>query len=491
MRSVIQIQQGITRNPSWRMACPVDFELQEKEHIAIVGPNGGGKSMFIDILTGRHPLTGTGVQYYFGDDHDYVSENIKYITFRDTYGGDNDRTYFLQQRWNQMEIDPETPTVGKLLEEEYLLTGNDTPERDQLKKHLYRLFQIEYLLDKYVILLSSGEMRKFQLIKALFANPKILIIDNPFIGLDAQTRDQLRELLSTLAQESLQIILILSRPEEIPPFITHVVEVSDMKVHAKVTLDHYSNTWIAQPSHTLSSEQRQAILALPPHDEEQAENVVDFHDVTIRYGQRIILDHLNWSVKKNEFWALSGKNGSGKSTLLSLICADNPQAYACDITLFGHARGSGESIWDIKRHIGYVSPEMHRAYHRDMPAIRIVASGLADSIGLYYTPSDEDYARCRWWMELFGLKGCEDTSFLQLSSGEQRLVLLARAFVKDPDLLILDEPLHGLDDNNRMLVKDIIETFCQRKNKTMILVSHYEEEFPRNITRRLTLDRHA
>ena len=152
-------------------------------------------------------------------------------------------------------------------------------------------------------------------------------------------------------------------------------------------------------------------------------------------------------------------------------------------------RGSGESIWDIKKHIGYVSPEMHRSYKRNLPVIRIVASGLMDSIGLYAIPSPQDYERCRWWMDIFGIASLADRPFLQLSSGEQRLALLARAFVKDPQLIILDEPLHGLDLWNRRLVKDVIETFCQRRNKTMIMVTHYQEELPAGITHQKFLAR--
>ena len=134
---------------------------------------------------------------------------------------------------------------------------------------------------------------------------------------------------------------------------------------------------------------------------------------------------------------------------------------------------------------------MHRSYKRNLPAIRIVASGLMDSIGLYAIPDKKDYDTCRWWLDLFGIGHLADRPFLQLSSGEQRLVLLARAFVKDPQLLILDEPLHGLDLWNRRLVKDIIETFCQRRNKTMIMVTHYQEELPANITHSLWLQRHT
>jgi molybdate transport system ATP-binding protein len=209
--------------------------------------------------------------------------------------------------------------------------------------------------------------------------------------------------------------------------------------------------------------------------------------VRIQYGDRIILKDLDWTVKNGERWALSGENGAGKSTLLSLVCADNPQSYACDIALFDNPRGSGESIWDIKKHIGYVSPEMHRAYQKDLPAIRIVASGLHDSVGLYVKPAPGDYDICRWWMDIFSLKDMYERPFLKLSSGEQRLVLLARAFVKDPELLILDEPLHGLDNRNRQLVKDIIDAFCLRQNKTMIMVTHYKEELPKCITNEIYL----
>ena len=155
--------------------------------------------------------------------------------------------------------------------------------------------------------------------------------------------------------------------------------------------------------------------------------------------------------------------------------------------MFGNPRGSGESIWEIKRHIGYVSPEMHRSYQRDLPALRIVASGLKDSVGLYVRPTEAECEKCRWWMNIFGIGHLAERSFMKMSSGEQRLVLLARAFVKDPELLILDEPLHGLDNDNRQLAKDIIDTFCQRKNKTLIFVSHYKEERPKCIDHEIYL----
>ena len=426
---------------------------------AIAGRNGSGKTLYIDHL--RKQL---------------ASDKVRYIAFTDSYGVNVDGQYYLQLRWNQHDIDYETPTVGDLLQRAYLLAGEDTEERRAQRNQLYQLFHIHEFLDKYIITLSSGELRKFQLTKTLFANPQLLIMDNPFIGLDAETRDQLRDLLKLLAEErDMEIMLVMSKTDDIPSFVDEV---------------KWIGTQETVPQHVLSPSQQEAILSLPYTDNDyDCQHVIDMKNVCIRYGERTILKDLNWTVCNGERWALSGQNGSGKSTLLSLVCADNPQSYACDITLFDRPRGSGESIWDIKKHIGYVSPEMHRSYKRNLPAIRIVASGLMDSIGLYAIPNAQDYDKCRWWLDIFGIGDLADKPFLQLSSGEQRLVLLARAFVKDPQLLILDEPLHGLDLWNRRLTKDVIETFCQRKGKTLIMVTHYQEELPNIITNHLFLEK--
>lgn len=402
---------------------------------AIYGPNASGKTQYVEKM--RRQM---------------ASDKVRYVAFRDSYGVATDQAYYLQLRWNQHDIDAETPTVAQLMEKAFRETGDDTPERRQRQQHLYQLFGFSDLLDRYIITLSSGELRKFQLARTLLAQPQTLIIDNPFIGLDAETRDQLRNLLQQLAEtDDLHIYIVVSRRKDIPDYVTDIVDLSQ---------------------------------------EAESPEVVSFHDVTVRYGDRTILSHLNWTVHRGEHWALSGQNGAGKSTLLSLVCADNPQRYACDIRLFGHRQGeAGMSIWDIKRRIGYVSPEMHRSYHRDLPALHVVASGLKDTVGLYVRPTAEERLQCLWWMRLFGVDHLADRSFLQLSSGEQRLILVARAFVKDPELLILDEPLHGLDNRGRQLVLRLIEAFCSRPEKTLVFVSHYREEWPSCIDHELYLKR--
>ncbi len=434
------------------MAEPVDLTIEQGEQVAIVGDNAAGKSRLVDIITGRYPLLQNAVGGHHG--------LIRHITFRDSYG-EQDGTYYYQQRWNQHDIPDDMPRVD----------------------------------GKPIIALSSGEMRRYQLGRALKSEPDVLIIDNPYIGLDADTRQWLTQLLQKLITErGLTLILVLSKTDDIPAFITHVQPVYQLRLGQKLTRDEYIASRCPLPSPALPNEERKWILGLPQKDlttipfyPQHGGEVLRFNNVSIRYGERTILKDLCWTVGEGERWALSGKNGSGKSTLLSLVCADNPQGYACDISLFGHRRGSGESIWEIKRHIGYVSPEMHRSYLKDIPAIDIVASGLSDSIGLYVRPRHEQREGCLRWMQVFGIENLADRTFLTLSSGEQRLCLLARAFVKDPELLILDEPLHGLDDTNRQRVREIIEAFCLRLHKTLVMVTHYEEELPPCIDKHLEL----
>ncbi len=383
------------------------LDVRKGEHVALVGPNASGKSRLASAFAGR--------------------AGAKFITFRDSYGSYGDRNFFMQQRWNLFTLENDAPSVG----------------------------------DRPLVTLSSGELRKYQLRRALESGTKVLVIDNPYIGLDPQARKDLTRQLTELSATT-TLVLVLSRVAEIPPFITHVVPVADGQMGEKVPLEAYLDA------------------VLPPA-------VIRMRGVTISYGERMILDALDWTVREGEHWALTGANGSGKSTLLSLICADNPRAYACDIELFGRPRGSGETIWDIKRNIGYVSPELHRAFQVDAPALDIVASGLFDTEGLFRHPSGEQYACARRWMAEFGIEDLAEKPFLRLSSGQQRLCLVARALVKDPRLYVLDEPLHGLDEPQRRRVKSLLDRFCGAPGKTLLMVTHYPEEYPACIDHSLTL----
>lgn len=420
--------------------------------IAVVGLNASGKTMLAERLR-----------------REYSSDSVRYVAFCDSYGTSTDRGYYLQQRWNQHDIDSETPSVADVIERSFLLSGSDTPERRELQRSLIDTLGIGSLLNQYIIALSSGELRKVQMLKTLMARPRVIILDNPFIGLDTEARQLLNELLLQLKKQGIKVYLLVSRRSEIPEFADEIIWTTPEEDFNKTPLSTHVYKRRDDANGVNSTE------------------VIRLNDVTVGYSGHTILDRLSWTVRKGEHWALTGRNGSGKSTLLSLICADNPQSYACDISLFGHQRGSGESIWDIKRNIGYVSPEMHRSYQRDIPALNIVASGIKDTIGLYVKPTAQEKELCQQWMSRFGIDELADRSFMRLSSGEQRLLLVCRAFVKSPALLVLDEPMHGLDLVNQQKVKDIIDEYCEAPQHTLIMVTHYEEELPQCIDHRLRL----
>ncbi|MFR9593751.1 MAG: ATP-binding cassette domain-containing protein, partial [Rikenellaceae bacterium] len=384
MKNIIEIVDGVTRQPQYHLPQPINIAIAQGEQIAIIGRNGSGKSIIVGVMTGAHPLRGTGVEYSFpNSESQRVSDNIKYIAFKDSYG-DADAGYYYQQRWNSFDREDQ-PIVGDMLPQS---------DNEELRTILFELFAVESMLHKEMILLSSGELRKFQLTRALLSAPQMLVMENPFIGLDAQTRDQLHTLLGELTRRTaMQIVLVLSKSDDIPEFVSHVIPVEGGVVLPKQSLSDYRATRPADPQKVLSQEAEQRILNLPTSENlHTSPTVVELKKVSIRYGERTILRELTWQVQRGERWALSGENGAGKSTLLSLICADNPQSYACDITLFGRKRGTGESIWDIKRHIGYVSPEMHRAYSISASCIEIVASGLHDTVGLFKRMKPEDSA---------------------------------------------------------------------------------------------------
>ncbi|MFI3267062.1 MAG: ATP-binding cassette domain-containing protein, partial [Rikenellaceae bacterium] len=398
----------------------------------------------------------------------YSSDNIRHITFRDSYGS-ADGAYYYQQRWNASERD-EAPTVAELL--------SKVKSDEEFRAKLFSMLKIDDMLDKSIILLSSGELRKFQMAKMLLDKPRVVVVESPYIGLDVAAREVLNELFESLTKQGdVQIIISVCASKDIPNFITHVYKVENMICSAKMYRDEFVSL-------SLGVEREPYSVELPATcaGEYDFEQVVQFNNLGISYGTKTVLEGINWTINKGERWSLMGPNGSGKSTLLSLIAADNPMAYAKDITLFGRKRGTGESIWDIKKRIGYLCPEMHRSYVVDIAAVDIVASGFVDSIGLYFTPSEQQRQQCLEWMRVCGVEHLSSRSFVKLSSGEQRLLLLLRAFVKDPELLILDEPLHGLDEVNKLRARTIIEAFCARKDKTMIYVTHYKGEMPSCVT---------
>lgn len=481
-QTIASLKNVVTRLPEYQFSTRLNWEIKEGEQWAVVGPNGAGKTLIADILQRKYALKEGEVQL---GGKGRVCDFIRSIAFKDIYSLADCKNVYYQQRWHATEND-DMPTLRELLKNHL-----DTEELH----NILSLFKLEELLPKKLIFLSSGELRKFLIIRTLLNRPRLLILDNPFIGLDASSRELLGEMLEQISKlGNVQVILLLSNPQDIPPMITHVLPVYARSCFPPMSREAFLNdrALIARlfPSEEEGADLDAHLLPLPV-DPQKAPST---HEVTLRmehicikYGSRVILKDLDWEVKNGEKWALFGPNGSGKSTLLSLVYADNPQSYANTFYLFDRKRGSGESIWEIKKRIGYVSPEMHLYYQTNVPALQIVGSGLFDSIGLYRTCHAEQEEKALAWMQVFGIGHLKERLFMTLSSGEQRLVLLARAFVKDPDLIILDEPLHGLDVYNKKKAARIIEQFCSRPGKTLIYVTHYPHELPSCVDKQFEL----
>lgn len=477
--TIVKLENIVPRFEHLRFNEPINWEIKTNQHWAIIGANGSGKSLLVDILMEKYALRydcKIVCKDELGNDAS-IRKTIKSVAFKDIYSIVDTQNSYYQQRWNK-GLEENTPKVKEIVADQ---------NQEELAK-LVKWFAIEDLMEKEVNLLSSGELRKFLIVSSLLANPKILILDNPFIGLDAESRIILNDLFENLIKyKDLQLVLIVADPKEIPNFITHILPIKDKKIEQVVSKSEFLKNDFAIKqlfeNKINSSKNRFDNINSENSDFEYAIKLKNIH---IKYGARTILKDLNWKVKRGEKWALLGRNGSGKSTLLSLVCGDNPQAYSNDIILFDRKRGTGESIWDIKKRIGYVSPEMHLYYLKNVRCIDVVGSGFFDTVGLYRKCNKEQEEVAREWLRVFGIEHLQETSFLNISTGEQRLLLIARVLVKNPDMLILDEPMHGLDIVNKAKVKKIIEDFCG-EDKTLIYVTHHLEELPQIINKQITL----
>ncbi len=478
----IHIHQPISRFPQYQLHFSEDLHFGDSEQIALIGPNGSGKSLFVKYLLGKIALKGGQVSLQQEDGSPLPRQAVKYIEFKDIYQLSAGFDQYYQKRWNATENE-ESPLVSEVL-------GRERSERALL---LFESFHIENLLSKRLIFLSSGEMRKLQVMEALLEEPRLLIIDNPYIGLDTAARKSLNLLLESLVKEKrLQVMLILCNPQEIPAWINTVLPLLNQKCLPKTCVQDFNGNQDLQKQLFPELAEDLSKTSIPPQANDTGDDytfVLQMDKVSVRYYQKQILKNVSWEIRRGEKWALLGANGSGKSTLLSLICADNPQAYANNIRLFDRKRGSGESIWSIKQRIGYLSPEMHHYYRQDISCLKVVASGYFDTIGLYRMPSDTQMQEALQMMEIFHSKHLADKPFLQCSYGEQRLVLLIRVFVKRPPVVILDEPLHGLDAGKKKLALQLIEQYCQDNKTNLIYVTHYEEEIPPCVHQRKIIQR--
>ena len=469
------------------------WEIYDDQHWAIIGPNGSGKSTLVKALVGAIPIVQGKIVYHFmqNNGHRAIQDYVAYVAFESQQKVLSDESFY-QERWN-VGVSEATLSVAEFLSESgiqrvsaYQIVDN-TPDQEFAKRRqtVVEQLELEALLRKNVIQLSNGERRKITIARELLKNPKLLILDNPFAGLDEHYRVKLTKNLESLMQSAMRVLIVGTNRDDIPRGITHVLALSDHHTVEQGARQTVSNGRAG----TRTDKFKRSISETRSKVRDSAKVLVQMENVNVSYNGTPVLQQVNWTVRENEQWALLGPNGAGKTTLLSLILADNPQAYANDIMLFGKRRGTGESIWEIKQNIGWVAPELQLYYPRGATCLDVVCSGWFDSVGLYRECSSEQREVALGWLGRFDLDARADTAFAQISEGEQRLALLARALVKNPILTVLDEPCQGLDENNRNRVLQVIDWIGSRPNTSMIYVTHRADELPQSITHVLRLNK--
>ncbi len=464
----------------------LNWQINAGEHWAIIGGNGSGKSTLLDALGGKlFPRRGKIQQPHYEDlvliPRDYSFHRIVGSAYQ-----------YYQQRFSSIGAEI-APTVWEILQNQVKPLGTfdaksvamplPAYDEDFLQKQAVR-FRIDHLLHRPVVTLSNGETRRTLIAYAFLKQPKVLLLDNPFIGLDAESRTNLHELLNEISQY-IQLVIV-SSVTDIPVCLTHVIELIDKKTHHLHKQPFLEK--ITEVSAELSLNQDLIAKERIKATFSDFKRAVTFRNATVRYSGVNVVDKVNWQVKRGERWALMGSNGSGKSTLLSLIVGDNPQAYQNDFDLFDRKRGTGESIWEIKERIGYVSPEFHIYFNRHTVVWKAVASGLFDTAGLFKTLTEAEHELVNDYLKLLNIEHLKDRLVNELSSGQQRLIFLARALVKNPPLLILDEPCQGLDFNHIVQFRELVNKLVLELDKTLIYVTHYEEEIPACVTKFLILN---
>lgn len=461
--TVIRDGREIFSNFNWTM--------REGEAWAVVGPTGSGKTTLAETLLGKHALHGGALTWPLfdrlrgaGRPVKYTSQAVAHVTFKEdsrlfSYAG-----RYYQQRFEFADSESDTP----LSLEQFLLTGTHATGLERAT--VCSRFGIAELLHQPFMTLSNGQSRRARLARAMLAKPELLILDDPFIGLDSAARADLSALLGELVKEGKHIVLIC-REDAVPKWVTNTL-----------TLKQANSV---NPSD--SSKKKKKVSKPTTKRKVSRKIIINLQDVTVTHAGHTILDHVSWTVRTGERWAVLGPNGSGKSTLLSLLCGDHPQAYSNDVQLFGRRRGSGETIWDVKKNVGLLSPEFHLYFSEPLSADRTAATGFFDTLASKPTTSKQD-ERVKELFAAFGISHLAGRAFKSLSTGEQRLVLLARALVKRPPLVILDEPFQGMDAASTARCRDWLDSELG-DDQTLLFVTHEPSELPRCVSKTLRLEK--
>jgi len=474
---VVSLEKVTLRVRDRKLLPDTSWTIRPGEQWAVLGPNGSGKSTLARTVAGHLPSAAGHVR--IGRGHRLAL--VSFERQQDVYA-------------RELENDAARYFAGNLDTE---LTPRELIARDRVARdaagempaavaEAIAFFRFEPLLDRSFRHLSAGEMRKALVLQALAGDPTLLLLDEPFDGLDRNSRESLAAFFQTFMERGRHIVLVTHRAEEILEGMTHVLVIRDGRAEVADSIaSAVESQGIGRRRLRPAGPGPEPVVSTTPSADRV---IVDFRNVTIRYQDSTVIDSLSWQLLRGQRWGIFGPNGSGKTTIINLIAGENLQGYANDVRLFGRRRGSGESLWELRRRIGVVTPTLQMGYRKKISALEVVLSGFDGSTGLYRRPRQEEVDSATRLVEALDLADLSERLFPQLSYGQQRLFLIARAMVRRPELLLLDEPCQGLDPSNRARVIEAVDVMAASDPLSLIFVTHHPDEYPACLTNFLELD---
>ena len=490
-KTFIEIENCSIKNKRGTLLAKVNWQMQSGEVWVLTGSAGGGKEDFAKALAGD----GEFVPNAGGSFYSQFAQKTSLVSFEQVA-----EVIEEERRRDQSEWLGKTDT-GRTARD-FILEVCDTKTRFERLESLavVQLCGVEPFLDRGLKFLSTGEIRRVLLCRAFLSDNSLLVLCDPFSGIDSSTRQTLLRFFEGVAERQLKssragfkrVLFCMEKPSEVPQGVNRVLEFSSKCVSFCGTHTDWQNLLQQRNEQRKQERERKKTLflseleriasqtgvATAESDSKEADELVRFEDVNVGWDGHLVLRNLSWCVHRGEHFLIQGPNGAGKTTIMELITGDNMQVFREKVFLFGKRRGSGESVWDIKKRLGIVSHRLHTEYRMvgGTDLLSVVVSGFKDSIGLYEQASDFEVMSAKAWLNLAGFQGREKESFASLSFGEQRAVLILRAAVKLPPLLILDEPCHGLDESCRAMVLDLLEVIGETGKSTLLHVTHEPTE---------------